>query len=71
MTSMLISGAFAGLAGAMEGLGTFEYATVKGAFTGVGFDGIAVALLGEHSCRSCAGGMPAWRPENRRFKYAD
>nr|MDH3083701.1 hypothetical protein [Bacillus subtilis] len=26
MTSMLISGAFAGLAGAMEGLGTFEYA---------------------------------------------
>lgn len=47
MTSMLISGAFAGLAGAMEGLGTFEYAAVKGAFTGVGFDGIAVALLGE------------------------
>lgn len=46
MTSMLISGAFAGLAGAMEGLGTFEYAAVKGAFTGVGFDGIAVALLG-------------------------
>ncbi|MGN7375378.1 ABC transporter permease [Bacillus halotolerans] len=45
-TSMLISGAFAGLAGAMEGLGTFEYAAVKGAFTGVGFDGIAVALLG-------------------------
>ncbi|MEC1901060.1 ABC transporter permease [Bacillus atrophaeus] len=46
MTSMLISGAFAGLAGAMEGLGTFGYAGVKGAFTGVGFDGIAVALLG-------------------------
>ncbi|ASB90559.1 ABC transporter permease [Bacillus sonorensis] len=44
--SMVISGAFAGMAGAMEGLGTFEYASVKGAFTGVGFDGIAVALLG-------------------------
>jgi general nucleoside transport system permease protein len=44
--SMLISGAFAGLAGAMEGLGTFEYAAVKGGFSGVGFDGIAVALLG-------------------------
>ena len=44
--SMLISGAFAGLAGAMEGLGTFEYASIKDAFTGVGFDGIAVALLG-------------------------
>jgi simple sugar transport system permease protein len=43
---MVISGAFAGLAGAMEGLGTFGYASIKGGFTGVGFDGIAVALLG-------------------------
>lgn len=47
--SMVISGAFAGLAGAMEGLGTFGYAAVKGGFTGVGFDGIAVALLGANS----------------------
>ncbi|MFB6466704.1 ABC transporter permease [Cytobacillus sp. Hz8] len=47
--SMVISGAFAGLAGAMEGLGTFEYASIKSAFTGVGFDGIAVALLGANS----------------------
>lgn len=44
--SMAISGTFAGLAGAMEGLGTFGYASIKGGFTGVGFDGIAVALLG-------------------------
>ncbi|MBS4189295.1 ABC transporter permease [Bacillus sp. FJAT-49705] len=44
--SMVISGAFAGLAGAMEGLGTFGYSPVRGGFTGVGFDGIAVALLG-------------------------
>jgi general nucleoside transport system permease protein len=44
--SMVISGTFAGLAGAMEGLGTFGYAAMKGGFTGVGFDGIAVALLG-------------------------
>lgn len=44
--SMIISGAFAGLAGAMEALGTFGYAAIKGGFTGVGFDGIAVALLG-------------------------
>lgn len=44
--SMVISGVFAGLAGAMEGLGTFGYMAVKGGFTGVGFDGIAVALLG-------------------------
>ncbi|MGG1678678.1 ABC transporter permease [Neobacillus sp. NRS-1170] len=47
--SMLISGAFAGLAGAMEGLGTFGYAAVKGGFTGVGFEGIAVALLGANT----------------------
>lgn len=44
--SMVISGAFAGVAGAMEGLGTFENISVKSGFTGVGFDGIAVALLG-------------------------
>lgn len=46
--SMVISGVFAGLAGAMEGLGTFGYASIKGGFTGVGFDGIAVALLGSN-----------------------
>lgn len=44
--SMVISGAFAGVAGAMEGLGTFENISVKAGFTGIGFDGIAVALLG-------------------------
>jgi simple sugar transport system permease protein len=47
--SMVISGAFAGVAGAMEGLGTFEYVSVKGGFTGIGFDGIAVALIGGNS----------------------
>ncbi|MBA2174048.1 ABC transporter permease [Halobacillus locisalis] len=44
--AMVISGAFAGLAGAMEGLGTFGYMNVKSGFTNIGFDGIAVALLG-------------------------
>lgn len=44
--SMVISGLFAGAAGAMEGLGTFGYMAVQGGFTGVGFNGIAVALLG-------------------------
>ncbi|MFB1049512.1 ABC transporter permease [Paraliobacillus sp. JSM ZJ581] len=44
--SMVISGAFAGLAGAMEGLGTFGYMPTHSAFTNLGFDGIAVALLG-------------------------
>lgn len=44
--AMVISGAFAGAGGAMEGLGTFENISVKAGFTGIGFDGIAVALLG-------------------------
>ncbi|EIT85141.1 ABC transporter permease [Fictibacillus macauensis ZFHKF-1] len=44
--AMAISGAFAGVAGTMEGLGTFQYMSINNAFTGVGFDGIAVSLLG-------------------------
>ncbi|RSK27091.1 ABC transporter permease [Bacillus sp. HMF5848] len=47
--SMAISGVFAGIAGAMEGLGTFQNMGVLSAFTGTGFDGIAVALLGSNS----------------------
>ncbi|WP_322972555.1 ABC transporter permease [Pseudalkalibacillus salsuginis] len=47
--SMCISGGFAGVAGAMEGLGTYQYMTINAAFSGVGFDGIAVALLGANS----------------------
>lgn len=47
--SMVISGAFAGLAGAMEALGTFGNIVSRGAFTGIGFDGIAVALLGANT----------------------
>src|SRR5699024_4182911 len=46
MITMTISGAFAGLGGAMEGLGTFEYMSIQGDFSNLGFDGIAVALLG-------------------------
>ncbi|MBB2478604.1 ABC transporter permease [Bacillus sp. APMAM] len=44
--SMVISGIFAGIGGAMEGLGTFGFAFLHAGFSGVGFDGIAVALLG-------------------------
>lgn len=44
--SMAISGGFAGVAGAMEGLGTYQYMTINSTFIGIGFDGIAVALLG-------------------------
>lgn len=47
--AMVISGVFAGLAGAMEALGTFQYISVKSGFTGIGFDGIAVALLGANN----------------------
>jgi len=44
--SMLISGAFAGLAGACVSLGLFNYGRVLAAFENYGFDGIAVALGG-------------------------
>lgn len=47
--AMVISGAFAGMAGAMEGLGTFGYMSTQSSFTNLGFDGIAVALLGANS----------------------
>ena len=44
--AMIISGAFAGLAGAMLSLGTFDYGRVLYHFENYGFDGISVALLG-------------------------
>lgn len=47
--SMSIAGAFAGIGGAMEGLGTFQGMTAMTSFTGVGFNGIAVALLGANN----------------------
>ncbi|HEX7065351.1 MAG TPA: ABC transporter permease [Bacillales bacterium] len=48
--SMTISGAFGGLAGAMAGLGTYQYMTINTAgFIGLGFTGIAVALLGANT----------------------
>ena len=44
--SMTISGAFAGLAGALITVGTFSFGRAMGAAEGYGFDGIAVALVG-------------------------
>ena len=44
--SMVFAGGLAGIAGAMEGLGTFGYMPIASAFSGIGFNGIAVALLG-------------------------
>lgn len=47
--SMAISGGFAGIAGAMEGLGTYGNIHLMSGFTNLGFDGIAVALLGSNN----------------------
>ena len=44
--SMVIAGAFAGLAGVVIAIGTFDYGRVLVASEGYGFDGIAVALVG-------------------------
>jgi simple sugar transport system permease protein len=44
--AMAISGAFAGLAGAIVSTGSFNYGRVLAAQDGYGFDGIAVALVG-------------------------
>ncbi len=46
VTSMIISGAFAGLAGAIITVGTFSFGRALPAHEGYGFDGIAVALVG-------------------------
>ncbi|MDR0402991.1 MAG: ABC transporter permease [Treponema sp.] len=45
-SAMAISGAFAGLAGAVVALGSFSYGRVLAVQDGYGFDGIAVALVG-------------------------
>jgi general nucleoside transport system permease protein len=50
--SMAVSGAFAGLAGAVVALGSFGYGRVLAGFDNYGFNGIAVALVGN----STAGG---------------
>jgi len=44
--SMMISGAFAALGGAVITLGTFNFGRVLPSFEGYGMDGIAVALVG-------------------------
>ena len=47
--SMMISGAFAGLAGSILTLGTFGHVLTMTTFGNVGYDGIAVALVGNLS----------------------
>jgi simple sugar transport system permease protein len=52
--AMVISGAFAGLAGASISLGVFMHGRVMSGFDGFGFDGIAVALAGNCSALGIA-----------------
>jgi simple sugar transport system permease protein len=52
--SMIISGAFAGLAGASVALGVFSYGRIMSSFDGYGFDGIAVALAGNNTAAGTA-----------------
>ncbi len=47
--TMVIAGAFAGLAGAIYSLGNVTYLTQISTFRNFGFDGIAVAMLGQIS----------------------
>ncbi len=47
--SMIISGAPAGLCGAMEGLGTFQNVYVQGSSLAIGFNGMAVRVWLRHS----------------------
>ena len=47
--SMLMAGGLAGLGGVVEGLGTFQNFFVQYSSLSIGFDGMAVALLGENS----------------------
>lgn len=49
ISSMMISGAFAGLAGSLLTLGTFGHVLTITTFGNVGYDGIAVALVGNLS----------------------
>ncbi|AJS59713.1 ABC transporter permease [Paenibacillus sp. IHBB 10380] len=44
--AMFVSGVFAGLGGAFQVLGVFHYQTIMSGSPGVGFDGIAVSLIG-------------------------
>ena len=47
--SMVISGTLAGLGGVVEGLGTYQNFFVQTASLSIGFDGMAVSLLGSGS----------------------
>lgn len=47
--TMFISGALGGLIGALDTLGVYGYVAIVSSTSGVGFDGVAIALLGGNS----------------------
>lgn len=47
--TMFISGVFGGLIGTFQTLGVFKYVAISSSTSGIGFEGIAVALLGGNS----------------------
>ncbi|GFZ26495.1 ABC transporter permease [Lactobacillus corticis] len=49
IVSMLLSGAFAGMGGVIQGLGTYQNYFTQTASVDIGFDGMSVALLGAGS----------------------
>ncbi|MGM0214577.1 ABC transporter permease [Enterococcus sp. AZ109] len=49
IVSMIISGSLAGLGGVVQGIGTFNNYFVQGSSISIGFDGMAVSLLGNGS----------------------
>jgi simple sugar transport system permease protein len=51
---MAIAGAFAGLAGGIVALGSFKYGRVLSGMDNYGFDGIAVALVGNSTALGTA-----------------
>ncbi len=57
MLAMVISRSIRWLAGAMEGLGTLWKHLIMSGFTNLGFDGIAVALLGRIRTRCSSSGF--------------
>jgi len=49
ITAMVVSGMLAGAGGATDTLGVYGYMNISAGFTGIGFDGIAVALIGANN----------------------
>lgn len=50
IVSMLISGAFSGLGGVAQGLGTYQNYFTQTSSVDIGWDGLSVALLGGWNC---------------------